>query len=197
MPPKPTSACVTIQFTSYWSPGSGDAGGADVDRAILISTQTGLPYIGGRQLKGHLRESAERLARCGRLGRDELNCLFGSEGAAPAALRFGSAHPSRALIEAVRADQGLAHEVVTRIPSVRVDQETGVALDQHLRWAEAAIPMILTGEIFCIGEVPDNWVTILDDCAAITLACGGMKNDGYGAALIWIKQGLLSEGGKT
>ena len=146
------------------------------------------------QVKGALRETAERLAKIGRAGwnRSRVGRVFGERAdkaglSAPGAVAF--------LGEAVIAEsdrtgiaEDAAHErrgmLYRRIASTAIDEQ-GTARDRTLRYVEAAVPVTLKGQLEWIAKDPPDldWVALLDAAAAATVAFGKLKSDGYGAAL--------------
>lgn len=119
---------------------------SDVDTCQMVDG-AGLPYVGGRILKGLLVEEAALLVRARPALGAAARELFGEPGAeAPAKLMISDATLPAAvrlgLREAVAQDPGLAG-LVTRTYTVvrrqtRIDSETGAAEDGSLRGTRLA-----------------------------------------------------------
>ncbi|MDD9980918.1 MAG: hypothetical protein OXU81_06095 [Gammaproteobacteria bacterium] len=189
------AAALTLSFRSWWLSGTGGGRGRHLD-AVCHRDAVGLPAMPMSQVKGTLRETAERLAAGGRAGwsDDLVRRLFGvrpevgggsSEGAVafhgdaeiPASDRAGLAETNP---RARRRREALYR----RIASTRID-ERGVATDRTLRYIEAAAPVRLIGRLEWIAADPPDpdWIALLDAACAATLAFGKLKADGYGAAV--------------
>ena len=185
-------AILTIEFRSWWLSGTGGGRGRLLDAACYRDADN-LPAMPMSQIKGTLRETAERLAKAGRAGwnGDLVKRIFGSRSdeagqSAPGAVSFfGDA----AISENDRI--GLVGEAACkrretlyqRIASTAVDEQ-GTARDRTLRYVEAAVPVTLEGRLEWTDGSPDSdWIAALDAAAAATVAFGKLKADGYGAAL--------------
>ena len=186
-------AVLTLEFRSWWLSGTGAGRGRLLDAACYRDAD-GLPAMPMSQVKGALRETAERLAEIGRAGwnRSRVERVFGERAdkaglSAPGAVAF--------LGEAVIAEsdrtgiaEDAAHErrgmLYRRIASTAIDEQ-GTARDRTLRYVEAAVPVTLKGQLEWIAKDPPDldWVALLDAAAAATVAFGKLKSDGYGAAL--------------
>jgi hypothetical protein len=146
------------------------------------------------QVKGQLRETAERLAG-GRNANWELGAvttLFGDRvtpgmiAPRPGALAFrGEACLPQSLRAHFGHEANHAHraELFRRIDATRIG-ELGAAEDKTLRSVEVAVPLTISGQLELIGDVGGlDWLALLDAAAAATLAFGKLKADGYGRAL--------------
>ena len=189
------AAVLTLSFRAWWLSGTGGGRGRHLD-AVSHRDADGLPAMPMSQVKGTLRETAERLAAAGRAGWSDALVvrLFGartdtagksSEGAVaflgdaeiPEDERRGLAGtgpPARRRREAL----------YRRIAATRID-ERGAAVDRTLRYVEAAAPVRLSGRLEWIAAGPPapDWIDLLDAACAATLAFGKLKLDGYGAAI--------------
>ncbi len=177
-------ATITIAFTDWWLSGTGRAGSGDVD-AVPHCDRFGCPALPMTQIKGQLRESAERLAadRAGGWTGDLVEKLFGHQ--LPAALAFrGDATLDTATARWFARYRDARDQLTRRRAATRIDA-FGVADDDTLRWVEAAVPLELTGSVIWIGggDPLPGWVDLIDQACAATLAFGKLKTDGYGRAI--------------
>ena len=187
-------AILTLEFRSWWLSGTGGGRGRLLDAACCRDAD-GLPAMPMTQVKGALRETADRLARAGQAGWDSgaVERLFGRRpdedgGSSPGAVAFlGDARIAEAeraglLGDAAPERRGMLYR---RIASTAIDDKLGAARDRTLRFVEAAAPVTLEGRLEWTAEDPPDagWITLLDAAAAATVAFGKMKADGYGAAL--------------
>lgn len=187
-----TTAKLKIQFHSYWLAGTGTARGRDVD-AVCYRDREGFPAMPMTQVKGQLRETAERLAKMGSAGwsPDLVERLFGYRSAgAPevtdrkhrtSALAFrGEAR----LADSARAAMGPDErtKLFRRLAATKINP-LGVAEDKTLRAIEAAVPLELFGFVEVVGETPPDWELLIDAACAATTVFGKLKNDGYGRAI--------------
>lgn len=179
-------ARIVIEFSGWWLAGTGGGHGRRLDAAChRDGGRDGYPAMPMSQVKGVLRETADRLADLGAAGwsHDRVLRLFGK--------RPGERGPDGAV--AFLADAVLPAslrgrlrpvDLFDRVASTAID-ESGVADDRTLRAIETAAPFPLEGALEWIArEEPDaDWIELLDATAAATLAFGAGKNDGYGAAV--------------
>ncbi|MGE0705160.1 MAG: RAMP superfamily CRISPR-associated protein [Vicinamibacterales bacterium] len=201
-------AFLKITFSGYWRSGSGGSGAGDVD-AAAGRDRDGLPYVPGRQLKGLVREAGERLVTASFNGwdRKRVGLLFGEPFSSetpirmsvPGVLDFRNGRLPSIVREAVRADSSLASLLFTRVSSTAIDPLTGAAKSGTLRSLEVAVPqtlfalvrwapdarlMVETASINEIEQLQKSWVECLDDAAALVLAIGADRSDGYGRAIV-------------
>ena len=189
------AAVLTLSFRSWWLSGTGGGRGRHLD-AVCHRDAAGLPAMPMSQVKGTLRETAERLAADGRAGwsDDLVQRLFGARAEVGGGSSDGVvAFHGDAEIPASNRD-GLAETdprarrrreaLFRRIASTRID-EWGAATDRTLRYIEAAVPVTLIGRLEWIAADPPDpdWIALLDAACAATLAFGKLKADGYGTAI--------------
>ena len=185
-------AVLTIKFRSWWLSGTGGGRGRLLDAACYRDADN-LPAMPMSQVKGTLRETAERLAKARRAGwnDDLVKRIFGSRSdetgrSAPGAVSFfGDAAISEndriGLVGKAACKRPEA--LYQRIASTAVG-ERGAAKDRTLRYVEAAVPITLEGRLEWTDGSPDSdWIALLDAAAAATVAFGKLKADGYGTAL--------------
>ena len=186
-------AVLTLEFRSWWLSGTGGGRGRLLDAACCRDAD-GLPAMPMTQVKGALRETADRLAAAGRAGwsGEKVARLFGGRAeddgrsSAGAVAFLGDARlpeADRAGLVGDAAARGRAM-LYRRIAATAVD-ERGAARDRTLRYVEAAAPVTLEGRLewTAAGSPDADWVALLDAAAAATAAFGKAKADGYGAAL--------------
>ena len=186
----PRHARVVITFRGYWTSGTGEGSGRQADTRCHRDRR-GLPALPMSQVKGTLRETAERLAAAGAPGisRDRIHRLFGGRMAdgevgepAPAAISLSE---DAVISEGAAARlRGCERHLFRHVASTAISAD-GVALDRTLRSFEVAVPVTLVGRIaWGAAEPPDfDWIAWLDRICAATPAFGKGKPDGYGAAL--------------
>jgi hypothetical protein len=196
------NARLRIEFTSFWLSGTGTARGRHLDD-VTHRDRDKYPAMPMTQVKGQLRETAERLACANYAGwnEDRLVQLFGTRtrpGDASAAdtgqgvLAFrGEARLSEALRAALDAkghDAG-RKRLFCRIAATRIGR-LGAAEDKTLRAVEAVVPVVLDGRVEWIDQAPPgfDWVELLDSACAATLAFGKLKADGYGRAIATVEK---------
>ncbi len=144
---------LTVTMLSDWHVGSGTGRPGSVDRLIQKDTE-GLPYIPAKTLTGILRDGCELVAT----GLDEgdsgdwhdcLEYLFGSQPALadldgglqppiPAALAIRSAHLPASLRSALQGRTELKSAMTFVKPGVKIDDQTGTAELNCLRFEEMA-----------------------------------------------------------
>ena len=180
-----TAAVLKLKFRSWWLSGTGGGRGRHLD-AVCHRDVDGLPAMPMSQVKGTLRETAERLAAARLAGWSDcaVDRLFGArteengQSSEGAVAFLGDAEISE------NDQRGPGESLYRRIAATQVD-ESGVAADRSLRYVEAAVPVKLTGRLEWIAADPPelDWIALLDAACAATLAFGKLKLDGYGAAI--------------
>ena len=189
------AAVLTLNFRSWWLSGTGGGRGRHLD-AVSHRDADGLPAMPMSQVKGTLRETAERLAAVGRAGWSDglVEHLFGARTAAGVASSEGAvaflgdaeipARDRKGLVGTGECARRRREALYRRIAATQIG-ERGAALDRTLRYVEAATPVTLTGRLEWIAADPPqpDWITLLDAACAATLAFGKLKIDGYGAAI--------------
>lgn len=194
---------VTLEFVSYWQPGSGLGMEAAADSAV-VRDEVGLPFLPGRTLKGLLRDACELAG----VEPKRLVDWFGSAipdvdqdkhpepgleraryTTKPGALRFESARLPPAWIEWARTHAGPEAEEVRAalfrfIASTSIDAR-GVAKDETLRVMEVVVPMTLTAEV--TGPDSDEWIEDLKKGAPLLRAIGSRRHRGYGRVRCEVK----------
>ena len=187
------AALLTLNFRSWWLSGTGGGRGRHLD-AVSHRDADGLPAMPMSQVKGTLRETAERLAVGSRAGWcDELvTRIFGARTEVSGAISEGAVAFLGDAETPANDRKGLvgpcAHQrrkaLYRRIAATQID-DRGAAADRSLRYVEAAVPVRLTGRLEWIAtDSPGvDWIALLDAACAATPAFGKLKLDGYGAAI--------------
>ena len=189
-------ATLRIRFTGFWIAGTGASLGRHVD-VVTHRDRLGLPAMPMTQIKGQLRETANRLATAGHAGwtEDHVLDLFGTRTIAgtdllghddtqSGMLGFrGEARLPRA-VHALLCKGKQSECLFRRLAATKIDED-GVAQDKTLRAIEAVVPLMLEGTVAWIGATPPaaGWIDRLDELCAATLAFGKLKADGYGRAI--------------
>ena len=141
-PSSPTSFPLSVTFHSDWgvTTGTGVAGGVD---SVVEKDERGLPIVRATVLAGVVREQSLLAAQAlddgsGRSWRAFASALFGSD-LAPRLVTFSDAR----LIDPPADPADLIHEVV----SLSIDERTGTAREDFLRFFERAGACRLRGEV--------------------------------------------------
>lgn len=178
------AASIELGFTSFWLSGTGAAAGQDVDAACYRDSD-GCPAVPMTQIKGVLRESAERLANAeaGGWTANLVVAMFGADGDQQGALAWkGDARLSEAERCYFNSDAAARAQLFRVLRATSINA-FGVAENRTLRAVEAAVPMSLTGVVHAGPTAPTNWLDLLDHACAATLAFGKLRTDGYGRVL--------------
>lgn len=185
-----TDARIVIDFTGYWVGGTGAGKGRQADVACHRDRR-GLPALPISQVKGTLRETADRMVAAGTLEAEIRNTLLGErsddvDGREPkqAAIDFldDAVMPEDAA--GAYPDAAAAARLFSRLPQTAMTDD-GVAKDRTLRTTEVARPVRLVGQLRVRPgtKPPPDWVDVLDRICAATLAFGKAKTDGLGRAI--------------
>jgi CRISPR/Cas system CSM-associated protein Csm3 (group 7 of RAMP superfamily) len=172
------TATLSITFTSWWLGGTGGSGKGDLD-VVAYRDQWGCPALPMTQIKGTLRETADRF-----WGNDKVLDWFGSEGSnGQSSLRLsGDASLPEDQAQWFNANQAERSTLFSAIRSTALTD--GVAKSDTLRTIEVAIPCTISRSITWVGDnEPEKWWKDIDQLCALTLAFGRFKNDGIGRAI--------------
>jgi hypothetical protein len=174
------TATLSITFTSWWLGGTGGSGKGDLD-VVAYRDQWGCPALPMTQIKGTLRETADRF-----WDNDKVLYWFGSKGSGgQSCLRF-SGDAGLPEDQALWFDYKDNHaQRATLFSAIRSTALTdGVAKSDTLRTVEVAIPCTISRSITWVGdEEPTQWWKDIDQLCALTFAFGRFKNDGIGRAI--------------
>ncbi len=158
--PLPASFTVRLTMEADWHVGSGTGRPGSIDR-LVIRDEDGLPYVPAKTLTGIWRDACERLAFGLDDGIDDgawsrwVEHVFGEQPARrkpgephperaplPAALSVRAAHYSEDLRRHLRGDSPRARAFQSALtfvqPGVKIDEQSGRADDEHLRFVEMA-----------------------------------------------------------
>ena len=171
---------VSVVFHSDWgvSTGVGVVGGVD---AAVEKDERGLPVVRGTVLAGVVREQSVLAAQAldgGAAGHwhEFASELFGSE-QAPRLVVFSDARAP----EGAAAGGAPVHEVV----SLSIDDDTGTAREDFLRFIERAGPCALVGEAALVDVDADGRPLVWDEgrrrAAELLLALSGLLVRGIGS----------------
>jgi hypothetical protein len=190
---------LTLTFTGYWISGTG----ASLAREVNVVThrdRDSLPAMPMSQVKGQLRETAQRLAASGKSAWSQalVDELFGAappenDMDPPRGAMLGFRGEARLPDDlrpwlALAGQKSVREQLFVRHSATAIG-DAGAALDHSLRSVEAVIPVTLEGYIDWVGADPPRagWVKALDLACAATLAFGKLKSDGYGRAIAQVK----------
>ncbi|MBF2072924.1 MAG: hypothetical protein IGS50_04065 [Synechococcales cyanobacterium C42_A2020_086] len=186
----PEEFTIRIEMTSDWHVGSG-AGRGEIDSEVQRDGD-GLPYIPAKTLTGILRDGCEQVALALDGGNERgqwhrwVDFLFGDQPAIaqgavepeprPAIVSIRSAHLDPKLRDALKARPKLKGAIAFIKPGVAIDEETGSAKPDFLRFDEVVrMGAVLTAQN-CILNFSDT-PNIRDDQkkAAYALLVAGAK----------------------
>ena len=201
-------------FDSDWHVGSGAGVPRSVDRQVLRDEE-GLPYVPGKTLTGILRDAAEWIADTrDALEKDKkwkkaLTGLFGeqpeSHGGTPGAsavgakVGIGSAELSQGLRDYIRralreSGLNLGEALFTVRPGVKIDPETGRALDDHLFSVERVRGCVLYAPVQCFRKLAEDEKKLLDDAVRAVRRLGGKRRRGGGRCRLgWFESTVSAE----
>ena len=190
-----------LTFDSDWHVGSGAGIPGSVDRQVLRDEE-GFPYVPGKTLTGILRDAAEWIADTrdaaeeGDRWKRALIGLFGEqpethggtsgESASGASIGIGSAVLSpdlRGYILGAREASGidLRETLFTVRPGVKIDPETGRALDDHLFSTERVRGCVLCAPVkYLKGALSEDEEKLWGDAVRAVRRLGGKRRRGGG-----------------
>jgi hypothetical protein len=195
---------LTIEILEYWHAGTGRGQGAALD-ATTIRSQSGLPYLPGRTVRGLLRDGATLAESLGRIPAGRTVAMFGDD-RVPGCLYFGDAELPGEVERWVRscggAESDVAASLFRTIASTAIEPETGTARDRSLRAMEVAVPMTLRSEVRLrvdpvLSPTPvtaDDVETALREAARFVRGVGSDRRRGLGRATVSIAARAPSEG---
>lgn len=165
-----------ITFLDYWHIGSGLSAGARLDSSVLKDSNK-LPYVGGKTIKGLIREMAE-------LFKDSAfeSVCFGKEGVEMGACYFSNATVSPTAKEEIVSNK-LQDNLYDEIASTQIDSR-GMAIDGSLREIEVTIPLTLEGEI---DDVPEAYSDKMSQALKMLKRMGLNRNRGLGRCEITVE----------
>lgn len=198
-----TRKWLKLTFQSDWHIGSGAGIPGSVDRQVLRD-EGGFPYVPGKTLTGILRDAAEFVAgtRGGRW-EDVLNGLFGDqtethggrEGSKARGAKIGAGSAEldgnirKYLLAFSRsnADLNIIAPLFSVHPGVKIDRETGRAMDDHLFSTERARrDCVLYAPVLFMEELNGDERKLLDDAVKAVRHIGGKRRRGAGECrLAW------------
>lgn len=180
---------LVVDILDYWLPGTGQAAGTHFDETA--DRECGLPYLGGKHLKGLLRNAVQCAEHWGQAPKGSAIRFFGQpEAGEPACLRVDNARLPEAVRRQCLADPTTTCAAFFREISSTAMAETGTAKPRSLRNIEVVVPLRLEALITCVAPTADTeWQHILARCAPLIRAVGKGRNRGLGRAELSI-QGL-------
>ncbi|MCF6244163.1 MAG: CRISPR-associated protein [Sulfurovum sp.] len=140
-----------INFLDYWHVGSGLSAGAKLD-ALVLKDNNKLPFVGGKTIKGLVREMVELLDD------DALvDVCFGTEGVSMGSVYFSNATLSNAASEQIIA-HALQGNLYDEIASTAINAQ-GMAVKGSLREIEVTVPVTLIGTVEDVSEEQSKNIT--------------------------------------
>lgn len=194
--------CLEVKFESDWHIGSGAGIPGSVDRRVLRD-EYGFPYVPGKTLTGVLRDAAEWIAEA----RDRIDVknpklrqnrwhtaligLFGEQpdthgGTAnaeprPAKIGVGSAELDQGIRDCLMEDRRLISSLFITRPGVKIDVNTGRALDDHLFSSEYVRQgCTLRAPLKPAGELDEDEERLFGDAVKAVRRIGGKRRRGAG-----------------
>ncbi|MCH8555011.1 MAG: RAMP superfamily CRISPR-associated protein [Schleiferiaceae bacterium] len=179
-------ANISIVFMSYWHCGSGVSGGAETD-TLIKRDPSGMPFVPGKTLKGHLREAATWYSQLHPDTEALVTRIFGVENT-----RDSNGDTDKKSVE-VNAGKAFfsdcyAHPQITRTLNKKSDlltttvyataiEESGVAKNQSLRSMEVALPFTVYGRIDGLDR---DEIDFVKTCMGLVKELGAGKTRGFG-----------------
>jgi len=122
---------VSIKFLDYWHVSSGESAGNLYD-ATVLKDEHGFAYIGGKTIKGLVKEAMEYIDKDYQLKEN-----------------FSNFELTRSTKEQIQNTKDFLYK---KVSSTAIDSKTKVAKDKSLRDIEVVIPLTLYGEVTNIKE---------------------------------------------
>lgn len=194
--------CCELQSAATFGRGDGVAGFVDLE---VEHDALGLPYVGGRAIKGLLAEEcANILYSLGQMGlagawRDAAYDLFGSPGSTAddaGKLRVGEARVPMALQEAVQVavasdPRWTPDRVLGALTGVRRQTSMtrkGAPEKGSLRAMRVILPgLVLESELLVRGD-DEQQLALLAACVAAWRRGGAARNRGRGRLVAWLEE---------
>jgi hypothetical protein len=170
---------LNIELRGFWHYGSGDVRGAQVD-AVCKRDAFDLPMLGGRALKGLLRDAMRQagLYNFGGVSEECFKKLFGTDKQS-GLIRVPSAFmQDRDSIKKATLEQKAT--LFRLLSSTAIDPDKQVAKDKTLRCIEVAVPVPLISTI----QLPTSYVDKLKACLPLIDALGAHRARGLGRCVI-------------
>jgi hypothetical protein len=170
---------LNIELRGFWHYGSGDVRGAQVD-AVCKRDAFDLPMLGGRALKGLLRDAMRQagLYELDKVTKQCFETLFGTDEQS-GLIRVPSAYMrDQVAVKDASADQKAT--LFRLLSSTAIDPDKQVAKDKTLRCIEVAVPVPLISTI----QLPTSYVDKLKACLPLIDALGAHRARGLGRCVI-------------
>jgi CRISPR/Cas system CSM-associated protein Csm3 (group 7 of RAMP superfamily) len=174
-----------VTFYSDWHCGSGLTSGSESDN-LVIKDKHNLPVIPGKTIKGLLKEAASDLFEGDTDFNDFIKTCFGIEDSESTTLfHYSSARLSIEEINYLKDNDTLKSKLYRNIPSTRISDETGVAVENTLRTMQVTIPLALQGTI---RDIPLKHKDKMFACLKMVKRLGYKRNRGFGRCSFEIDQ---------
>ncbi|MDK9694137.1 MAG: RAMP superfamily CRISPR-associated protein [Sulfurimonas sp.] len=160
-----------LKFYDYWHISSGLSAGAKLDSTV-IKDDNGLPYVAGKIIKGLSREMAELLENSDNFIKE----CFGGEGVDMGRCYFSNATLDDTTAKQIK-DNDLQENLYDIIASTKIDEKTGIAVDNSLREIEVVVPLTLVGEV---RDISDEYKEKMTQALKMIKRMGLNRNRGLG-----------------
>lgn len=199
----PTQMTLRVAFDSDWHIGSGAGARGLIDRAVQRDRE-GFPYVPAKTLRGDLRTAAEIAARAldgglagawtrwadwllgeqpsqSQLRSDDEAASDDGHAPLPSQLALGAARYSDGFRSSIGRNTERLDALTTARPGVRIDYETGTAMDDHLRFIEVArAGSILGASLTTTEPLPPEACCLLAFATQLCTHIGGKRRRGLG-----------------
>ncbi len=165
-----------IKFLDYFHIGSGLSAGAKLDNSVLKDSNN-LPIIGGKTIKGLVREMAELLENDA-----FVTTCFGSEGVDMGSCYFSNATLTKNEKSEIVANK-LQDNLYEELAFTKID-ENGMAVDGSLREIEVTIPLTLEGTI---DDLSSKYVEAMSTSLKMIKRMGLNRTRGLGRCEITVE----------
>lgn len=161
-----------ITFLDYWHISSGLSAGAKAD-SIVLKDKDNLPFIGGKTLKGLIKEQSKN--------KNFLDNCFGRENN-----QIGRCYFSNATLNSITKQDIIKgcyqNRLYDEISSTKIDKH-GIAETGSLRNIEVVIPLSLYASI---ENIPNEYAQEMQDSIKKIKRMGLNRNRGLGRCIIEI-----------
>lgn len=178
------AARLVVDILDYWLPGTGQSAGSHLDEKA--DRERHLPYLGGKHLKGLLRNAVQCSEIWGHVGKNTTARLFGQQdGDGPALLRVDNARLPEPVQTYCSSSPAALRALFREIAATAIDNN-GAAKTRSLRRFEVVIPLRLEASVVRVGpaDSSSNWFAELKQCVPLIRAVGKRRTRGFGRAAL-------------
>ncbi len=190
---------LVFDIQSYWRTGVGRAGGLAIND-LTHKDPAGLPCLGGRAVKGLVRDAALRAEYWGHLPSGFTETCLGTDPCKqraeritryetnPGLLSFGDAVLPSDLRDWLLWRKDLTAFFYREIHATAIDHQTGSAMDGSLRGMQVAIPLKLKANVLIVGAgFGDEHKQLLKRCLPLVRGLGMGRNRGLGRCQVTLE----------